>query len=86
MCTNLPYYHLVCFTICLQQCANASQTLCDMIRLSRESEQMAGPIPLLGTLERYKYVKCIFVQYSALSSVYTHVLFSTCSTPTYIFV
>jgi hypothetical protein len=34
-----------------KQCANASQTLCDMIRISRESAQMAGPTPLLETLE-----------------------------------
>lgn len=38
----------------IQQCANASQTLCDMIKMSREAAQMAGPTPLLGTLERYK--------------------------------
>lgn len=36
-----------------QKCANASQALCDMIRVSRESSaQMIGPTPLLGTLER----------------------------------
>ena len=39
-----------------QQCANASQTLCDMIRLSREAAQMAGPTPLLSTLERCVHI------------------------------
>ena len=42
----------------LQKCSNASQVLCDMIRVSRESSsQMVGPTPLLGTLERYMYVQ-----------------------------
>jgi hypothetical protein len=35
-----------------KKCANASQALCDMLRVSRESlVQMVGPTPLLGTLE-----------------------------------
>ena len=39
-----------------QQCGNASQALCDMIRLSREAAQMASPTPLLSTLERWVWM------------------------------
>ena len=46
----------------LQKCANASQALCDMLRVSRESSvQMVGPTPLLGTLERCVCVIVFFL-------------------------
>jgi hypothetical protein len=45
-----------------KKCANASQALCDMLRVSRESSvQMVGPTPLLGTLERCVCVIVFFL-------------------------
>ena len=45
---------LVCefYSLSLQQCINASQAVCDMIRISRDSSQTSGPSPLLTALER----------------------------------
>ena len=47
----------------LQQCYNASQALCDMLRLSRESAQVSSPAPLLPTLERWEVVSVASVLY-----------------------
>ena len=51
---RLCFIGSICFIFfVLQKCVNASQALCDMLRVSRESSiQMVGPTPLLGTLER----------------------------------
>ena len=38
-------------SLSLQQCFNASNTLCEMIRISREAYQVSNPTPLHEVLE-----------------------------------
>lgn len=41
------WFEFVSYSV--QQCVNASQALCDMLRIARE---ISGPSPLLSALER----------------------------------